>query len=191
MKAILLFYSLWGTVTKPVSVNYKFWSEMSAEAESNKGPSTYQPNALPLRQTGVITSHRFFRYSSVALSWRDGDVRVQVIRCSCSDRLWLSRREGDCMVMCKWPAATLLTLIVCGCLGERLTVHVQVTHRYCSDRLWLSRREGDCSCVSHMFPLSFFWSSVVEHHGVWGCASYLLFCCCCCCLRFNLGVTLD
>ena len=29
-----------------------FWREMRAEAVSNRGPSAYQPNALPLGQTG-------------------------------------------------------------------------------------------------------------------------------------------
>ena len=29
-----------------------FWRERRAEAVSNRGPSAYQPNALPLGQTG-------------------------------------------------------------------------------------------------------------------------------------------
>ena len=36
------------TVHKP----QPFWRERRAEAVSNQGPSAYQPNALPLGQTG-------------------------------------------------------------------------------------------------------------------------------------------
>ena len=32
--------------------NHNFWRERRAEADSNRGPSVYQPNALPLGQTG-------------------------------------------------------------------------------------------------------------------------------------------
>ena len=31
-----------------------FWRERRAEAVSNRGPSAYQPNALPLGQTGSL-----------------------------------------------------------------------------------------------------------------------------------------
>ena len=37
---------------KPVSTDHNFWRERRAEAASNRGPSAYQPNALPLGQTG-------------------------------------------------------------------------------------------------------------------------------------------
>ena len=32
-----------------------FWRERRAEAVSNRGPSAYQPDALPLGQTGSLT----------------------------------------------------------------------------------------------------------------------------------------
>ena len=35
-----------------MSTNHNFWRERRAEAVSNQGPSTYQPTALPLGQTG-------------------------------------------------------------------------------------------------------------------------------------------
>ena len=41
-----------GQSHKTVSTNHNFWREMRAEAVSNQGPSAYQPNALPLGQTG-------------------------------------------------------------------------------------------------------------------------------------------
>ena len=42
---------------KTVSTDHDFWRERRAEADSNRGrPSAYQPNALPLGQTGSRTS---------------------------------------------------------------------------------------------------------------------------------------
>ena len=35
-----------------MSTDYNFLREQRAEADSNRGPSAYQPNALPLGQTG-------------------------------------------------------------------------------------------------------------------------------------------
>ena len=35
-----------------VSTDHSFWRERRAEGDSNRGPSAYQPNALPLGQTG-------------------------------------------------------------------------------------------------------------------------------------------
>ena len=51
----LMFHSLWGTKSnKPVSTDHNFWREKRAEADSNQGPSAYQPSALLLLlgQTG-------------------------------------------------------------------------------------------------------------------------------------------
>ena len=39
---------------KTVSVNHNLWREGKAEAESNRSPSAYQPNALPLGQAGSL-----------------------------------------------------------------------------------------------------------------------------------------
>ena len=35
-----------------MSTDHNFWRERRAEVESNRGPSAYQPNALPLDQSG-------------------------------------------------------------------------------------------------------------------------------------------
>ena len=44
-----------GQSHKTVSTNHNlFWRERRAEAVSNRGPSAYQPNALPLGQTGSL-----------------------------------------------------------------------------------------------------------------------------------------
>ena len=51
MRAILMFHNCEGQRHKTVSTNHNFWRERTAEAVSNRGPA-YQPNALPLGQTG-------------------------------------------------------------------------------------------------------------------------------------------
>ena len=45
-----------GKVTKTVSSDHNFWRERRAEADLNRGPSAYQPNALLLGQTGSRNS---------------------------------------------------------------------------------------------------------------------------------------
>ena len=53
MRAILMFHSLWGTKSQDsVHEPQPLWAKGRAEAESSRGPSAYQPNALPLGQTG-------------------------------------------------------------------------------------------------------------------------------------------
>ena len=57
MRAILMFRLLWGTMSqdsvhKPQTV----CRERRAEAESSRGPFEYQPNAIPLGQTGSHTN---------------------------------------------------------------------------------------------------------------------------------------
>ena len=51
MKAILRFHNCEGQSHKTVSTDHNFWRERRAEAGLKQGP-TYQPNALPLGQTG-------------------------------------------------------------------------------------------------------------------------------------------
>ena len=48
--------------------SHKTWSERRAEADSNRCPSAYQPNALPLGQTGSRTRHNS-SVSSVDDDW--------------------------------------------------------------------------------------------------------------------------
>ena len=50
-RAILMFHTCEGQNHKPVAPD-NLWRERRAEADSNRGPSAYQPNALPLGQTG-------------------------------------------------------------------------------------------------------------------------------------------
>ena len=52
MRAILIFHNCEGRSHKTVSTGHNFWREKRVEADSNRGPSAYQPNAVPLGQTG-------------------------------------------------------------------------------------------------------------------------------------------
>ena len=46
MRAILMFHSCEGQSHKTVSTDYNFSRERRAEADSNRGPSACQPNAI-------------------------------------------------------------------------------------------------------------------------------------------------
>ena len=52
IRAILMFHNCEGQSHKTVSTDNNFGSKRRAETDSNRGPSAYQPNALPLGQTG-------------------------------------------------------------------------------------------------------------------------------------------
>ena len=45
---------------KRLPTDHNFWRERRAEADSNRGPSAYQPNALPLGQTGSQALHQIY-----------------------------------------------------------------------------------------------------------------------------------
>ena len=60
MRAILMFHNCEGQSHKTASTEHSFWRERRTEMDSNQGPSAYQPNALPLGQTG--SQNRFFPF---------------------------------------------------------------------------------------------------------------------------------
>ena len=51
VRAILMFHNCEGQSHKTVSTDHNFWRERTAKADSNRGPSAYQPSTLPLGQT--------------------------------------------------------------------------------------------------------------------------------------------
>ena len=61
MTAILIFINCEGQTHKTLSTDHNFRRERRAEADSNRGPSAYQPNALLLGQTG---SHPLWSWHS-------------------------------------------------------------------------------------------------------------------------------
>ena len=52
MRANLMFLNCEGQSHKTASTDHNLWSERRAEADSNRGPSAYQPTTLTLGQTG-------------------------------------------------------------------------------------------------------------------------------------------
>ena len=50
-----MFHNCEGQSHKTMSTDHNFWRERRAESDSNRGPSAYQPNALPLGQTGSLS----------------------------------------------------------------------------------------------------------------------------------------
>ena len=93
MRAIVMFHNCEGQSFKTVSTDHNFWRERRAEADLNRGPSAYEPNALPLGQTGshvssdVIcflysacmrqhkTCHFSFFFTTVRMNWGGRVVR--------------------------------------------------------------------------------------------------------------------
>ena len=57
MRAILMFHNCEGQSHQTVSTDHNFSRERKAEADSNRNPTAYQPNALPLGQTGSRPRH--------------------------------------------------------------------------------------------------------------------------------------
>ena len=56
MKAILMFYNCEGQSHKKVFTDHNFWSKRKAEADSNRGPSAYQPYRYA-KSTHEIRAH--------------------------------------------------------------------------------------------------------------------------------------
>ena len=73
---------------KAVSTDHNIWRERRADADSNRSPSAYKPNALPLGQTG---SQQHWLYSTATISvlvhsWcthRSSDISGTDVACSC------------------------------------------------------------------------------------------------------------
>ena len=72
MRAILMFHNCEGQSRKTMPTDHNFWRQRRAKADSNRCPSAYQPNALPLGQTGSQESTVSGRgHSTVVISDRD------------------------------------------------------------------------------------------------------------------------
>ena len=82
MRAILMLHNCEGQSHKTVSTNHNFWRERRAEAVSNRGPSAYQPNALPLGQTGSLWTAWWWSWKWCLMS---SDVNWHI-----RDKLWPS-----------------------------------------------------------------------------------------------------
>ena len=79
MRAILMFHNCEGLSHKTVSTDHNFSRERRAEADSNRGPSAYLPNALPLGQTGsrILAGITMDLYIRVLPSSQPTSVRIR------------------------------------------------------------------------------------------------------------------
>ena len=90
IRAILMFHNCEGQSHKTVSTNHNFWRERRAEAVSNRSPSAYQPNALPLAKPALATVSWTFIYVHIG-PWWHGWVTVTSVQSW--PAAWHSSRE--------------------------------------------------------------------------------------------------
>ena len=67
MRAILMFHNCEGQSHRTMSADHNIWRERRAEADSNRGPSPYQPNALPPGQAYSLCATRLCRLIGLPL----------------------------------------------------------------------------------------------------------------------------
>ena len=75
-----------------LSTDHNLWRERRGEADSNRGPSAYQPNALPLGQTG---SQPFVSMMSWCLMSSDVTWHIR-------DKLWPMPKHGSINLYVHW-----------------------------------------------------------------------------------------
>ena len=115
-----------GQSHKTVSTNHNFWRERRAEAVSNRGPSAYQPTALPLGQTdslwrSVYDYSLLWRVFESPSKWCTHLLRYSVVT-------WLVPREAAAIsthVMCTpYSHVDLVVYSVTPCKATYVRVHV-------------------------------------------------------------------
>ena len=99
-----------------------FWRERRAKAESNQGPSAYQPNALPLGQTGSVTDNHLSLsnactfYNDICVSGADrkhrstvslGLLRPVGVDHGLDSALWLGTKSPNVQVWLSEPSILL------------------------------------------------------------------------------------
>ena len=113
MRAILMFHNCEGQSHKTVSTDHNFWRERRAEADSNRGPSAYQPNSLLLGQTGSLLNVTFPQ----PRPYRDWPMQI-----------WLKNVCVFCMnfycFMCDYYVALISVLVLLKCGKTWVTVRV-------------------------------------------------------------------
>ena len=114
-RAILMIHNCDGQSHKTASIDNNFWRERRAETDSNRGPSAYQPNALPLGHTGSRARHKTsFLWSDLrpATTW----MNVQALRNLMAEQLFLkiiSKHLGSVQIKTwVWTHIMLFTPLV-------------------------------------------------------------------------------
>ena len=99
-----MFHNCEGQSHKTVSTDHSFWRERRAEADSNRSPSAYQPNALPLGHTGSRTRTKqgtlYQHYSGDTVADKvktNGSYAIICVR-SVQSRLFRPSVQGKCFM---------------------------------------------------------------------------------------------
>ena len=136
-----------------MSTNHNLWRERTAEADSNRGPSAYQPNVLPLGQTGsdrnsywLVCFFRsgktlfFFFLMQPARHVRNSKL-IKYLETTV--QLPSPRQQNPCLsVSDPYEATGSLSFGQWPIRGDRIPVFRSVTH---------SRRQDPCLSVSNPF----------------------------------------
>ena len=101
IRAILIFHNCEGQNHKTVSTEHTFWSEKRTEADSNRGPSACQPNALPLGQTGSL--------NLVSVRKRKKKAGTDLMAISMQHR-WNCAEQMLCPCCTRWACRCLVAL---------------------------------------------------------------------------------
>ena len=83
-RPILMFHNCEGQSHKTMSTDHNLWSKRRAEADSNWGPSAYQPTALPLGQTGsqspYYTTLKHWQVSRTTIPQLNVQMTVEILK---------------------------------------------------------------------------------------------------------------
>ena len=135
MRAILIFHNCEGQSHKTVSTDHTFWRR--AEADSNRGPSAYLPNAIPLGQTAS-------RISAIIPG-------LQRLKLSCRGWTWSFPRVMESSLPSRKPETTMWksakTTLGIGFLTWRIALRKQQSRSPRGlQRQWTELRSGESPC---------------------------------------------
>ena len=128
-----------------MSTSHNFWRERRAEAVSNRGPSAYQPTALPLGQTGslrvvaVVVVDRFYTAVFSALE-----------QTHCALVAWDSKRVT---IFFKWCTYSAIWLYRVGATREAVSARCVCTIQSCTmSHHFMQSHIGACVFNSNLPP---------------------------------------
>ena len=144
-----------------MSTDHNFWRARRAEADSNRGPSAYQPNALPLGQTTFEVEFsvllfpkleiaasfdrkqtKFYKYTVWRQTSKASATIAETLLCTSCYFIYLLSRKNGCFAyvpsQTTWAAERTNNLK--GCLNDRAEEGKQPLRAYLHCRMSLSAR---------------------------------------------------
>ena len=102
MRAILMFHNCEGQSHKTVSADHNLWSERRAVADSNRGPSAYQPTSLTARPNRLTLGPVSVRHLQCASRSRSHWVFLSLHRHGAPDQVQSTpQAEPTCLPSCR------------------------------------------------------------------------------------------